>query len=216
MPTRIGVIADTHCPEFLDRLPARVFEVFKGVDLILHAGDIDGEETLVELRRLAPVEAVRGDHDDSLGALPVSREIVIGGKRIVIVHGNRSHWLEEPNTLAWTLSLGYFKPHHGLARALRRRFPEADAIVYGHTHRACAETIDGVLVFNPGGVHQWNPTTATRRLNAWRSGDPPGRKPGWFEWSWLQVARYMRAVQAPSVGILEVGESGLVPSVIEL
>jgi putative phosphoesterase len=207
MPTRVGVIADTHSPEFLDRLPQRVFEVFEGVDLILHAGDIDGEETLTQLRRLAPVEAVQGDHDRSLGALPMSREIMIGGKRIVLVHGNRSHWIEEPNTLAWTLSLGYFRPHRGLPRALRRRFPNADAIVYGHTHHAGAETIDGVLLFNPGGVHQWNPATVTRRL---------GRRPGWFEWCWLQVARHRRRFQHPSVGILEVSESGLVTRVVEL
>ncbi|HEY8865180.1 MAG TPA: metallophosphoesterase family protein [Candidatus Dormibacteraeota bacterium] len=216
MPTRVGVIADTHCPEFLDRLPARVFEVFDGVDLILHAGDIDGEETLAELRRLAPVEAVRGDHDRSLGALPVSREIAIRGKRIVVVHGNRSRWIEEPNTFVWTLSLGHFRPDRGLARALKRRFPNADAIVYGHTHRATVETIEEVLLFNPGGVHQWNPTTATRRLNAWRSEGAPARKPGWFEWSWLQVARHLRQFQRPSVGILEVGEAGLVAHVIEL
>lgn len=216
MPTRVGVIADTHCPEFLDRLPARVFEVFDGVDLILHAGDIDGKETLAELQRVAPVEAVRGDHDRSLGALPVSREIVIRGKRIVVVHGNRSHWLEEPNTLVWTLSLGHLRPHRGLPRGLKRRFPNADAIIYGHTHHASAETIDGVLLFNPGGVHQWNPTTVTRRLNAWRSGGAPDRKPGWFEWCWLQVARHLRQFQKPSVGILEVSESGLFPRVIEL
>ena len=216
MPTRVGVIADTHCPEFLDRLPARVFEVFDGIDLILHAGDIDGEETLTDLRRLAPVEAVRGDHDRLLGALPASREIVIGGKRIVVVHGNRSRWFEEPNTLAWTLSLGYFRPHRGLPRALKRRFPNADAIVYGHTHRARAETLDGVLLFNPGGVHQWNPTTATQRLRAWRSRGAPAEKPCWFEWCWLQVARHLRQFQRPTVGILEVSESGLVPRVIEL
>jgi putative phosphoesterase len=207
MPTKVGIISDTHCPEFLDRLPARVFEAFEGVDLILHAGDIDGEETLTDLRRLAPVEAVRGDHDRELGALPASREIVIGAKRVVLVHGNRSRLLEEPNTLAWTLSLGYFRPHRGLPRALKRRFPNADAIVYGHTHRARVETLDGVLLFNPGGVHQWNPTTATQRLKA---------KPGWFEWYWLQVARHLRQFERPSVGILEVSESGLVPHIIDL
>jgi putative phosphoesterase len=204
-PAKVGVIADTHSPEFLDRLPASVFEAFDGVELILHAGDIDGDETLTDLRRLAPVEAVRGDHDRL--ALPAFREMVIGGKRIVLVHGNRSRWLEEPNTLAWTLSLGYFRPHRGLPRALKRRFPKAEVIVYGHTHRARAETLDGVLLFNPGGVHQWNPTTAAQRLKA---------NPGWFEWSWLQVARHLRRFQRPSVGILEVTETGLVPRVIDL
>jgi putative phosphoesterase len=206
MTTRVGVIADTHSPEFLDRLPDAVFEALAGSELILHAGDINSEETLAALRRIAPVEAVRGDHDRSL-ALPESRELVVEGKRIVVVHGQRSRWLEEPNTVLWTLSLGHFRPHRGLPRALRRRFPRADAIVYGHTHRARAETIDGVLLFNPGGVHQWNPVTAARRLS---------QRPGWFEWSWLQFARHLRRYEEPSVGILEVSSEGIVPTVIPI
>jgi len=203
---RVGVVADTHCPEFVDELPARLFEVLQGVDLIVHAGDINGNETLDALRRVAHVEAVRGDHDCALD-LPISREIEVEGKRIVIVHGNRSRWLEESNTLLWTLSLGYYRPHHGLAHDLRRQFPGADAIVFGHTHRPHAETIDGVLLFNPGGVHQWNPTTVRRRLT---------QSPGWFEWCWLQVARHLRRFESPSVGILEVGPERIVPSVLDL
>jgi putative phosphoesterase len=216
MTVRIGVVADTHCPEFLERLPDRLFEVLEGVDLVLHAGDINSEDTLAALGRLAPVQAVRGDHDRSMGNLPVSREVIVEGKRIVVVHGQRSHWIEEPNTLLWTLSLGYFRPDRGLPSALRRRFPHADAIVYGHTHRARAETIGGVLLFNPGGVHQWNPTSASLRLTAGRAQGAPGKSPGWFEWSWLQVARHMRRYNKPSVGILEVDGSGIVARVIEL
>ena len=204
---RLGVVADTHCPEFLDRLPPRLMEALGGVDLILHAGDISAQGTLDELRRIAPVEAVRGDHDRALPSLPASREVTVEGKRIVIVHGNRSHWIEEPSTLLWTLSLGYFTPHSGLPRALRRRFPDADAIVFGHTHRAHAETIDGVLLFNPGGVHQWNPRTVTRRLS---------QRPGWFEWCWLQVARHIRRYQEPSAGILHISPTGITPEVISL
>jgi putative phosphoesterase len=205
--TRIGVVADTHCPEFVDRLPPGLFAALRGVDMILHAGDVSSEATLAELRQLAPVEAVRGDHDRSLSALPRSREVIVEGKRIVIVHGNRSRWLEEPNTLLWTLSLGYFRPHGGLPRALRRRFPDADAIVFGHTHRPHAETIDGVLLFNPGAVHQWNPTTAKRRL---------AQSPGWFEWCWLQAARHLRRYEAPSAGIIEIAPDRITPSVISL
>jgi len=205
--TRLGVVADTHCPEFAARLPPRLFEALRGVDAILHAGDINAEETLAELRRLAPVEAVRGDHDRALPSLPPWREVMVDGKRIVIVHGNRSRWLEEPNTLLWTLSLGFFTPHRGLPNALRSRFPTADAIVFGHTHRAYAKTIDGVLLFNPGGVHQWTPVTVKRRLT---------QSPGWFEWCWLQVARHLRRYQEPSVGILEVSAGGIAPSVISL
>jgi hypothetical protein len=90
---------------------------------------------------------------------------------------------------------------------LRRRFPEADVIVYGHTHRPQSEVIDGVLLFNPGGVHQWNPASVRRRL---------AQSPGWFEWCWLQVARYMRRYEKPSVGILEFEGGQILPRVIEL
>ena len=205
--TRIGVVSDTHCPEFIEEIPARVFDVLSGVDLIIHAGDIDARSTLDRLARLAPVHAVRGDHDHSLSSLPESDEIAVGGKRIVVVHGDRSRWIEEPETFLWNVSLGHYRPHSGLARALRRRFPSADAIVYGHTHRPHAEVIDGVLLFNPGGVYQWTPETARTRLK---------QKIGWFEWCWLQVARHIRRHARPSVGVLEVDGDRITPTVVEL
>jgi uncharacterized protein len=206
LTTRVGVVADTHCPEFLDRLPERLFEVLRGVDLILHAGDVGGAETIAELERIAPVEAVRGDHDRELG-LPLSREVIVEGRRIVVVHGNRSRWVEEPQTLLWTLSLGYLHANAALPRPLRRRFPGADAIVFGHTHRPYVDTLSGTLMFNPGAVYVWNPQTARRRL---------GQKPGWFEWSWLQVARHLQRFPSPSIGILEVSPGSIVPSVVDL
>ena len=207
MTTRVGVVADTHCPEFLERLPDRLPVAFRGVDLILHAGDINQSSTLDALALIAPVQAVRGDHDGALETLPQTRELTVEGKRIVIVHGNRSQWVEEPQTLLWTLSLGYFRPHGGLPRSLRRRFPDADVIVFGHTHRSHMRRIDGVLLFNPGGVHQWNPVTAKLRLK---------QNPGWFEWCWLQFARHLQRWETPSVGVLEIDEDGIMPRVIEL
>ena len=201
------MVADTHCPEFLDRLPDRLFEVLRGVDLVIHAGDVNRRETLAALAAIAPVEAVRGDHDAALGDLPLSRVVTVEGKRIVVVHGNRSRWIEEPQTLLWTLSLGAFHPHSGLPRSLRRRFGDPEAIVFGHTHRSYVETLDRTLVFNPGAVHQWTPRTAAKRLK---------QNPGWFEWSWLQFARHLRDHQPPTVGILEVSRSAIVPIVIPL
>ncbi len=207
MTTRIGVIADTHCPEFLDRLPDRLFEVLRGVDLVIHAGDVNSPQTVAALAELASVEVVRGDHDPKDAGWPLSREVMVEGKRIVIVHGNRSRWVEEPQTLLWTLSLGAYHPHSRLARQLRARFGKADAIVFGHTHRPLIETLDGTLMFNPGGVHQWNPRTAALRLT---------QNPGWCEWCWLQVARHIRDHQPPSVGILEVSPTAIVPTVLTL
>jgi len=205
--TRVGVVADTHCPEFIDRLPERLLSALQGVDLILHAGDITATSTLDELARIAPVQAVRGDHDRNLESLPATREIALEGKRIVIVHGQRPRWLEESQTFWWTVSLGFFQPHRGLPSSLLLRFPHADVIIFGHTHRAYVRKVRGTLLFNPGGVHQWNPITATRRL---------AQHPGWFEWCWLQVARHMRRYESPSVGIVEIGEHGIVPRIIRI
>jgi hypothetical protein len=204
--TRIGVVADTHCPEFLERLPDRLFEVLRGVDLVIHAGDVTGKETLAALSAIAPVEAVRGDHDADSG-LPISREVTVEGRRIVVVHGNRGRWVEEPQTLLWTLTLGAYQPHAGLVHDLQRRFAGADAIVFGHTHRPHIETLNGTVMFNPGGVHQWNPQTTARRLT---------QNPGWFEWSWLQVARHLRHHSPPSVGIMEVSPTEMTTRVIAL
>jgi uncharacterized protein len=205
--TTVGVISDTHCPEFIERLPEQVFTALRGAQLILHAGDITGSSTLEELGRLAPVVAVRGDHDRAMPDLPAVRELTVEGRRVVVVHGQRPAWAEEPQTLLWTLSLGFFRPNRGLPRILRRRFPDADVIVFGHTHRAEARQVDGALVFNPGGVHQWNGATARRRL---------AQKPGWFEWCWLQVARYLRRVEPPTVGVLVIDESGVMPRIVGL
>src|SRR5713226_8938813 len=125
----------------MDRLPDRVFEVLRGVDLIIHAGDVNGPGTIASLSALAPVEVVRGDHDPKSTGWPLSKVVTVEGKRVVIVHGDRSRWIEEPQTLLWTLSLGAYHPHAGLPLSLRRRFGESDAIVFGHTHRAHIETV---------------------------------------------------------------------------
>jgi uncharacterized protein len=203
---RIGVVSDTHCPEFADRLPDRLFEVLHGVELVLHAGDVTGRETIQALERIAPVEAVAGDHDAALG-LPATRVLTVEGRKIVLVHGNRSRWVEEPETFLWTVSLGFYHPHERLPAELRRRFPDADVIVFGHTHRPLVDRTGGRLVFNPGGVYQWNPTTTAARL---------ARHPGWFEWCWLQVARHIRSYPRPTVGILEVTADGIEPRIFDL
>jgi putative phosphoesterase len=196
---RVGIVADTHSPEYLPELPEELLRRLRGVDLILHAGDVGGEETLRRLRELAPVEAVRGDHDGAMSDLPPWREVAVGGRRIVIVHGNRSHVVEEPVTLLGTLSLGLLWPGGGVVDAVRRRFPLADVIVYGHTHRARVDEVEGTLLFNPGAVYMVTAEEARRRL---RNG------PGWFQWCWLQVIRHRKDAPVSSVGILEIPEDG--------
>lgn len=194
---RVGVVADTHCPEFLDRLPSGIARVLDGVDLILHAGDVGGPATLAELERIAPVEAIRGDHDPGLD-LPQRRLLELGGLQVALVHGNRSHLVEEPVTLVNTLGLGLLSVRPGLFGWLHGQFPGADVVVYGHTHTPDIRRAGSTLLFNPGAVYQVNPETARERLR---------RSPDWFSWSWLQVMRHRRRWPPPSVGLLEI-ESG--------
>ena len=194
---RVGVVADTHSPEFMPELPHELFRRLRGVDLILHAGDVGGEETLRRLREIAPVEAVQGDHDAAMEGLPASREVALGGRRVVIVHGNRSHLVEEPVTLLGTLTLGLVWPGGGAVDAVRRRFPLADIIIYGHTHRARLDEVGGTMLFNPGAVYMVTADEAQRRL---RNG------PTWFQWCWLQVIRHRRDSPVSSVGLLEIPE----------
>ena len=133
-PLRIGVISDTHIPSVTDRLPERVFAEFRGVDMILHAGDLVSLSVLESLAKLSRVEAVCGnmDHLDTCAALPAKRIVEAGKFRIGLTHG--------------------FGAPHGLVDWVGQQFVEdyVDAIVFGHSHHAVNEVIDGILFFNPG------------------------------------------------------------------
>ena len=182
MTTRIGVIADTHCPEFRDRLPARIFGVLDGVDLILHAGDIVGEETLVALRRVAPVKAVRGDHDGSLGerrchARSTSMASASWSCTASAVTGSRAEHARldfEPRLLQ-AASGPAARPQEEIPRCRRDRLATRTWRV-PKPSMACSPV-------QPGRRKPMEPATATQRLT---------QHPGWFEWCWLQVARHMR------------------------
>ena len=202
----MGVIADTHCPEFLDELPPGVFTALAGVDLILHAGDVGGPETLERLAEIAPVEAVRGDHDPGLD-LPRLRRLEIAGRKVAILHGNRSRLYEEPLTFLGTVTLGRFWLAPGLAEWLVKQAPDADVIVYGHTHAAKVRRLGGTLVFNPGAVYQVDKAAAEARLR---------RHPGWFEWTWLQFMRRRRRLLRPTAGILTFGPDAVEAEIVSI
>ena len=122
---RVGLISDTH-----NMLRGQVFTVFRGVDLILHAGDVGDDDILDELETLAPVYAVRGNTDPiDNPRLPASRALEISGVRVHVSHGH------EVGAKPITLVAAY---------------GDANVIVYGHTHRQLITDLDGVLVVNPG------------------------------------------------------------------
>lgn len=127
---RLGIISDTH-----GLLRPEVFDVFRDVDRILHAGDIGSPELLTELEAIAPVLAVFGNTDgfDIRDRVPEIIETRIEGFDFLIVHG---HQLGAPTP-----------------EKLNRRWPGAEIIIYGHTHKPVLTLVDEVVtVMNPGGA----------------------------------------------------------------
>ena len=131
--TRLAVISDTHLPRGARVLPEACLEQLRAADLILHAGDLMELSVLAELEALGPpVHAVRGNVDSAelQARLPLTRVVAAGGVRIAMVHDAG--------------------PADGRLGRLRRRFPDADAVVFGHSHIPLHEERDGFAIFNPG------------------------------------------------------------------
>lgn len=146
--TTLGIVADTHVPQRLAHLPDRLADALRGVDLILHAGDITSRQVLIELKKIAPVQAVAGNADLLGHGLPLTRVIEIEGRRIGLVHGHGG-WAKY---LAGKVRdrLGYREEYY--LKIVAASFGRVDAIVFGHTHRVFIEVRSGVLLFNPGPV----------------------------------------------------------------
>ena len=127
---RLGIISDTH-----GLLRPEVFRIFSQVDHILHAGDIGPPELLDELEAIAPVLAVSGNTDGFAirTRVPEVIETRIEGLDFLIVHG---HQVGSPTP-----------------ELLHARWPAAEVIIYGHTHRPLLTLLDQVVtVMNPGGA----------------------------------------------------------------
>jgi putative phosphoesterase len=130
---RVAIIADTHLPRGARRLPARCVELVRSADLLLHAGDITGPEALTEIERIGPpLVAVHGNVDaaELVARLPERLSVDLGGVTVALIHdaGRRRGRLER----------------------LRASFPDAAAVVFGHSHVSQHEESDGFQIFNPG------------------------------------------------------------------
>jgi len=130
----LGVIADTHMTGGRRKLPAACVERLTGCDLIVHAGDVMTAEALAEIEAIGPpVKAVLGNVDsfELRGQLPSERDLALpGGPKLAIVHDAG--------------------PANGRIRRLRLRFPDADAVVFGHSHLPLHERDGAFQIFNPG------------------------------------------------------------------
>lgn len=127
---RLGIIADTH-----NLLRPEVFDAFEEVDHILHAGDIGSPDILTALEAIAPVTAVYGNTDgwEIRERVPQVAQLRLEGFDIVVTHGDQ---------------FGSPTPEK-----LHAAFPDAEILVFGHTHKPLLITIDVVrTVMNPGGA----------------------------------------------------------------
>jgi putative phosphoesterase len=178
MPTfTVGLLSDTHIPHRLRQLPGTVLEALSGMDLILHAGDVDDPAALEPLRAIAPVYAVRGnihpqDFSDGGKALPALVELQLAGQRLLLTHGHQpglvGFFLKGLDMIAnWMKLTDKAKLNRRTARRLARLYPDADIIVFGHSHRAHVERVGRALLVNPGAVNAGpgeEPTVARMRL----------------------------------------------------
>ena len=130
----VAVIADTHMPKGGRRLPDRCRELLAAAELIVHAGDIHSLEVLAGLERIGPsLLAVHGNVDEPAlrERLPERLELALGEHTVGVVHDAG--------------------PRRGRLARLRRWFPDASAVIFGHSHLPLLEAdADGFQIFNPG------------------------------------------------------------------
>jgi uncharacterized protein len=130
---RLIVLSDTHIPDFARKIPDALIPALRSADLILHAGDVTSPGVLDELAAYAPVHAAFGNRDLpevlAWGALPVV-DLELEGSRVAMLHDSG--------------------PSEGRERRMRRRFPQADLIVFGHSHIPVDVQHDGMRMLNPG------------------------------------------------------------------
>jgi uncharacterized protein len=128
-----AILADTHLPHGRRCLPEQCVARLRSAELILHAGDFSSVSALDELSALGPpVVAVHGNVDEQalVQRLPAQLEIEVDRVRLAMTHDAG--------------------PARGRLARLRRRFPQADAVVFGHSHIPLHEAHDGFQIFNPG------------------------------------------------------------------
>ncbi|HEX3610402.1 MAG TPA: metallophosphoesterase family protein [Sporichthyaceae bacterium] len=130
---RVAVLSDTHAPRRWRSCPPAVAAHLTDVDLILHAGDVCTADVLDELAQFAPVRAVLGNNDGPdlvARGVPETLSLELAGVRVAMIHDSGAST--------------------GRAARMRRRFPDAHLVVFGHSHIPMDVAEAGVRLFNPG------------------------------------------------------------------
>ena len=130
---RLAIVADTHMPKGRRELPDRCVAELASADAIVHLGDFSAAAVLERLEALGPpIFGVHGNVDDAevRRRLPAEREVELDGVRIGLIHDAG--------------------PRRGRLARLRALFPEADAVLFGHSHLPLHEREGSFQIFNPG------------------------------------------------------------------
>jgi uncharacterized protein len=130
---KIVALSDTHAPRRWRSCPPRVAAHLRGADLILHAGDVCTAGVLDELSAFAPVRAVLGNNDGpdvAAWGAPETVQLDLDGLQLAMIHDSGQA--------------------AGRIARMRRRFPGAGLVVFGHSHIPLDQSADGLRIFNPG------------------------------------------------------------------
>ena len=133
MATSIAIVSDTHLPKGRRELPEECLRICRESDLIVHAGDFMKIEVLEMFECFGPpVLAVSGNVDSAelQGRLPETVTVEVESARLSVIHDSG--------------------PRKGRLNRMRRRFPDSDAVIFGHSHLPLHEEEDGFQIFNPG------------------------------------------------------------------
>lgn len=149
-PFRLGVVADTHVSDRVGALHPDIIPTFKEnqVELIIHAGDISSLDVLTELEKVAPVVATKGNRDYwHLNNLPEQTIINVNNNHILINHG-QGNWISYFFDKLPLLLFGYNIKR--FQKKFLKNEQEFDIVIFGHSHVAENQWINGKLYFNPG------------------------------------------------------------------
>jgi putative phosphoesterase len=163
---RIALVADTHVPHALPNLPRTFLDRLKGVDRILHAGDLVSYSVVEALEAIAPTTAVIGNMDPPEVRARLRDRVVLdlAGQTIGLTHGHQRRALQDRY-----IGFGYDAPEFELFyQAMAAQLPDAGIVVFGHFHEPVVKSWNGILFVNPGAVgppHR-RPTYAVLELGA--------------------------------------------------
>lgn len=131
----IAIISDTHVPGRTKKLPSTLLKALSTVDMIIHLGDVDNEHTLNQLKKLAPIEVVKGNHDKDFPNLEYKKVLKIKNIKIGIIHG---HKIRLDSLDVKKVAIETFKGE------------KLDIICFGHSHQPFLIKENNTLYLNPG------------------------------------------------------------------